>query len=64
MFAHMKYGIRSSLTGWLRVRGLKNEFTEDEKYHNLMNWLNYSRNESHAISQIIPYKCVYSEYNL
>ena len=23
---------------------LKNEFTEDEKYHNLMRWLNYLNN--------------------
>ena len=30
----------SSPTGWLRMR-LKNEFTEDEKCHNLMRWNNF-----------------------
>ena len=29
----------SSPTGWLRMRVLKNEIPEDEKYHNLMSWL-------------------------
>ena len=49
LFAHMKYGSRRRV--WPKIRhlapldgcacGLKNEFTEDEKYHNLMSWLNY-----------------------
>ena len=46
MFAHIKYGNRRS--DWQKIRHLaphahlKNEFTEDEKYHNLMRWLKYS----------------------
>ena len=43
LFAHMKYGSRR----WVRRENqtssspvrLKNEFTEDEKYHNLVRWL-------------------------
>ena len=35
LFAHMKYGSRQRVA---HAR-LKNEFTEDDKYHNLMTWL-------------------------
>ena len=28
---------------------LKNEFTEDEKYHNLMRWLNYRYDSSYHL---------------
>ena len=46
LFAHMKYGsrrrVRSKirhLAHWMAAHAhLKNEFTEDEKYHNLMRW--------------------------
>ena len=46
--AHMKYGNRRSVRPksdikphWMAAHArLKNEFTEDEKYHNLMRWLN------------------------
>ena len=48
LFAHMKYGSRrrvrtkirhlAPLDGCANAR-LNNEFTEDEKYHNLMTWL-------------------------
>ena len=40
LFSHIKYGSRrlAPLHGCMYVR-LKNEFTEDEKYHNLMRWL-------------------------
>ena len=50
LFAHIKYGssrrvqpkIRH-LAHWMVAHArLKNEFTEDEKYHNLMSWLNYT----------------------
>ena len=47
--AHMKYGSRRRvrpkirhLSHWMAAHAsLKNEFTEDEKYHNLMSWLIY-----------------------
>ena len=44
LFAHMKYGSRQrvqpKIKHWIAVHAhLKNEFTEDEKYHNLMTWL-------------------------
>ena len=49
LFAHMKYGSRRR--GRPKIRYLatpdgctcafEHEFTEDEKYHNLMRWLNY-----------------------
>ena len=35
LFAHMKYGSRRRVA---HAR-LKNEFTENDKYHNLMTWL-------------------------
>ena len=31
----------TTATGWLAHARLKNEFTEDKKYHNLMTWLRY-----------------------
>ena len=49
LFAHIQYGSRqrvqpkirhlAPLDGW--DADLKNEFTEDEKCHNLMRWLKY-----------------------
>ena len=47
LFAHMKYGSRQRVRPKIRhiapldgcASRLKNEFTEDEKYHNLMRWL-------------------------
>ena len=46
LFAHIKYGSkrRSDIQPhWMAVHAcLKCEFTEDEKYHNLMRWLIYS----------------------
>ena len=50
LFAHMTYGSRrradqkqtSSPMGWLRMRVWRVEFTEDEKYHNLMSWLTWA----------------------
>ena len=47
LFAHMTYGSRQRvrpkirhLTHWMAAHAcLKNEFTEDEKCHNLMSWL-------------------------
>ena len=47
LFAHMKYGRKQRvplkirhLPHWMAAHsGLKNEFTEDEIYHNLMTWL-------------------------
>ena len=48
LFAHMKYRSRrrvrsknqtSSPTGMAGHACLKNEFTKDKKYHNLMSWL-------------------------
>ena len=46
LFAHMKYGRRrrvqpkiSHLAALAPLDGLKNEFMEDEKCHNLMSWL-------------------------
>ena len=50
LFAHMKYGsrrrvqpkIRHLAPHWMAAHvRLKNQFTEDEKYHNLMRGLNY-----------------------
>ena len=49
LFAHIKYGSKRSvrpkirhLAHWMAAHAhLKNEFTEDEKYHNLMSWLNF-----------------------
>ena len=50
LFVHMKYGSRgrvrpkyqTSSPHWMAAHApLKNEFTEDEKYHNLMRWLIY-----------------------
>ena len=34
---------------------LKNEFTEDEKYHNLMTWLNYTDMGFTAIQDYFTY---------
>ena len=50
LFAHMKYGNRRKVRPKIRHLApldaaharLKNEFTEEEKYHNLMRWLNYN----------------------
>ena len=44
LFAHMEYGSRQRAGPKIRHLALlnarlKNEFTEDEKYHNLMRWL-------------------------
>ena len=48
LFAHMKYGSRRRVRPkksdifphWMAAHArLKNEFTEDDKYHNLMSWL-------------------------
>ena len=47
LFAHMKYGSRRRVRPNIRhlapldgcACDLENEFTEDEKYHNHMNWL-------------------------
>ena len=49
LFAHMKYGCTvdegsgqklDTYPHWMAAHArLKNEFTEDEKYHNLMTWL-------------------------
>ena len=46
LFAHIKNGNRRRVRpkirhdGWMAAHApLKNEFTEDEKYHNLMRWL-------------------------
>ena len=45
LFAHMKYGSRRRVRQkiwphWMAAHAcLKNEFTEDEKCHNLMRWL-------------------------
>ena len=49
LFANMKYGSRwrvrpkiSHLAHWIAAHArLNNGFTEDEKCHNLMSWLNY-----------------------
>ena len=49
LFAHMKYGSRRRvrpkirhLAHWMAAHEhLKNEFMEDEKYHNLITWLIY-----------------------
>ena len=49
LFAHIKYGRRQRVRPKIRHLApldgcafrLKNEFTEDEKYHNLMTWLTY-----------------------
>ena len=50
LFAHMKNGSRRRvrqkksdiLSHWMVVHAqLKNEFTEDEKFHNLKTWLKY-----------------------
>ena len=38
LFAHMKYGSRRRLRPTIRYAPLKNEFMEDERYHNLMRW--------------------------
>ena len=39
LFAHMKYGrVRPKIRHLAPLR-LKNEFTEEEKYHNLKGWL-------------------------
>ena len=50
LFAHIKYGRGrrvgpkiKHLAGWMAAHArLKNEFTEEEKCHNLMRWLNCS----------------------
>ena len=42
LFAHMNYGSRRRVRpkiGHVAAPQLKNEFTEDEKCHNLMSWL-------------------------
>ena len=45
LFAHMKYGskrlrVRPKIRQWIAAQvRLKNEFTEDEKSHNLVSWL-------------------------
>ena len=54
LFAHMKYGSRRRvrpkirhLAHWMAAHAhLKNEFTEDKKYHNLMRWIIYQSEES------------------
>ena len=41
---------------WMAANAcLKNEFTEDEKYHNLMPWLNY---KAIAVSSQITAQCI------
>ena len=49
LFAHMKYGSRRKGPSENQTSSptaahacLKNEFMEDDKYHNLMSWLKYS----------------------
>ena len=46
LFAYMKYGNRQMVGPKIKHLAptvhLKNEFTEDEKYHNLMSCLNYA----------------------
>ena len=47
LIAHINYGsrerVRPKIRHWMAVHArLKNEFTEDKKYHNLMSWLIYS----------------------
>ena len=41
LFAHIKYGQRVLPHGMAAHAYLKNEFTEDEKYHNLMRRLSF-----------------------
>ena len=57
LFAHMKYRSRRRI--WPKIRYLalwmaahaclKNEFSGDEKYHNLMSWLNCFKKEQLAL---------------
>ena len=56
LFAHMKYESRRRVRPksdikphWMTAHArLKNEFTEDEKYHNLMTWLIFLSGKSPA----------------
>ena len=66
LFAHIKYGCRRRLRPKIRhlapldgrVCASKNEFTEDEKCHNLMRWLNYNFSIFTVFGQqpYLPYK--------
>ena len=42
---------------------LKNEFTEDKKYHNLMTWLNYIFGQKNYQYKFDKMKCKYMCWN-
>ena len=47
----MGRGVQNEPAHWMAVHAhLKNEFTEDEKYHNLMRWLINVLSESFKIN--------------
>ena len=45
----------SDLAHWMAAHArLKNEFKEDEKYHNLMTWLQYEHCGNNTITLLFP----------
>ena len=63
LFAHIKYGRRQRvwpkikhLAQWMAAHArLKNDFTEDEKYHNPMRWLIFE--DTCLALQLTSYNC-------
>ena len=58
LFAHMKYGSRGRVRQNIRQlaplngSALKNELTEEEKYHNIMTWLIFPRYVSRTVDAV------------